>query len=187
MAVETIGNPGRPCSSLRLSSVSAPNSQRSVMPFKNPRWHMMDSGEQRFFRLPFGSAPASRRARATDQCCPTRATNSGVCALTSRMSILAPAWMSRSVQLLSPAEKLLVRILLHGCNTLGRAFKMHSRGEYKAVNCYCHRSGLQADQESASSVKQDAVGGINMGASFSKIRKVFEFMLISVDYFAISI
>ena len=54
-------------------------------------------------------------------------------------------------------------------------------------NCYCHRSGLQADQESASSVKQNAVGGINMGASFSKIRKVFEFMLISVDYFAISI
>ena len=99
-----MGKPGRPCSSLRVSSVSAPNSQRSVMPFRNPRWHMIDNGEQRFFRLPFGSAPASRRARATDQCCPTRATNSGVCALTSRMSILAPAWTSSSTQFLCPAE-----------------------------------------------------------------------------------
>ena len=78
MAVETIGKPGRPCSSRRESQRFAPNSQRSVTPLRNPRWHMMDKGEQRFLRLPFGSAPLSRRALATDQCCPTRATNSGV-------------------------------------------------------------------------------------------------------------
>ena len=105
MAVETIGRPGSPCSSLRLSSVSAPNSQRRATPSSNPLWHMMERGEQRFLRLPLGSAPASRRTRATAQCCPTKATKRGVCAFTSRMSTLAPARISSSTQAVWPAGK----------------------------------------------------------------------------------
>lgn len=87
---------------------------------------MMDSGEQRFFRLPFGSAPASSRARATDQCCPTRATKRGVCAFTSRMSIWAPAWISSSAQFLWPAEKWLVRIFLIRSFGIASSWAKHS-------------------------------------------------------------